>query len=276
MLDALRADGARLSDGAPLAVGWQAAGRLGGARRADHAAREPDRRPPDPDGGARCPRLQQGRADDLRHQGRQPPDPRRLARPHLDGLRGGADRHRRALLGDDRVRDQRRRRRHVLLAEHAGDAGGHLQVQSVRSLARSRQSVAQRARPLRRGRQAAGGAAQAAGRHLGDPAAQQGTALRAGSPPLRRHQAGHAHRQGRHRQDDAGAGDRAAEGGRGAGLLEAAGLASDLPAGARRRVSAGRHRGEAEPLDAADLRQRRVPDGALQDRAQERTLAIRS
>ena len=38
----------------------------------------------------------------------------------------------------------------------------------------------------------------------------------------------------------------------------------------------GRHRREAEPLDAADLRQRRVPDGPLQDGAQERTLAIRS
>ena len=60
---------------------------------------------------------------------------------------------------------------------------------------------------------------------------------------------------------------RPAEDRRGAALLEAAGVAADLPAGARHRLPARRHRGEAEPLDAADLRQRRVPDGPVEDRS---------
>ena len=58
----------------------------------------------------------------------------------------------------------------------------------------------------------------------------------------------------------------AAEDGRGADLLAAAGVAADLPAGAGHRVPAGRPGGEAEPVDAADLRQRRVPAGAVQER----------
>ena len=117
---------------------------------------------------------------------------------------------------------------------------------------------------------------EAARRRVGHPAAQQGAALRARSAPVRRDQAGHADRQGRHRQDAAGAGRRPAEGGRGADLHEAAGLAADLPAGPRRRLPARRHRGEAEPLDAADLRQRRVPDGPLQDRSARTGAATRS
>ena len=108
MLDGLRANGGRLSDGVPLPEGGgRAARRLGGALGADHAAREPDRRPPDPDGGAGRARREQGRADDLRHQGRQPAHPRRRARADGDGLRGRAHRHRRALLGDDRAAGRR-------------------------------------------------------------------------------------------------------------------------------------------------------------------------
>ena len=38
----------------------------------------------------------------------------------------------------------------------------------------------------------------------------------------------------------------------------------------------GRHRGEAEPLDAADLRQRRVPDGPVEDRSARTGAATRS
>ena len=49
--------------------------------------------------------------------------------------------------------------------------------------------------------QEAGAAAQAARGRLGHPPAQQGAALRARPAAQRRHQAGHAGRQGRHRQD---------------------------------------------------------------------------
>ena len=51
-------------------------------------------------------------------------------------------------------------------------------------------------------------------------------------------------------------------------LLEAAGVAADLPARPRHRLPARRHRGEAEPLDAADLRQRRVPAGPVEARSE--------
>ena len=103
-LDKLRSEGrAPLRRRAPL-PNWRApVRRLGGALGADDAAREPDRRLPHPHGGARRARRQQGRADDLRHEGRQPPHPRRFARAHLDGLRGRAHRHGRAVLGHDRA-----------------------------------------------------------------------------------------------------------------------------------------------------------------------------
>ena len=68
-----------------------------------------------------------------------------------------------------------------------------------------------------------------------------------------------------------------AEGGRGERLPEAAGLAADLSARARHRLPARRHRGEAQPVDAADLRQRRVPAGPLsKDRARRRAAATTS
>ena len=94
--------------------------------------------------------------------------------------------------------------------------------------------------------------------------------MRPGSAAGRRREAGHPGGQGGHRQDHAGDRRRAAEGGRGTDVLAAAGVAADLPAGPRRRLPARRSRAEAEPLDAADLRQRRVPDGPVQAGHQER------
>ena len=79
-----------------------------------------------------------------------------------------------------------------------------------------------------------------------------------------------------HRQDAAGARGGPAEGGRGAALFEAAGVAADLPARPRHRLPARRHRGEAQSLDAADLRQRRVPDGPVEDRSERTAAATRS
>ncbi len=99
----------------------------------------------------------------------------------------------------------------------------------------------------------------AEGGRLGHPAAQQGAVLRARSAAQRRHPARHARRQGGHRQDAPRDRRRAAEDDRGGRLPEAARLAAHLPARARHRLPAGRRRGEAQPLDAADLRQPRVP-----------------
>ena len=59
-------------------------------------------------------------------------------------------------------------------------------------------------------------------------------------------------------------------------LPEAARLAPDLPARPGHRLSARRHRGEAQPVDAADLRQRRVAAGLLEGREEGGPLATRS
>ena len=209
MLDGLRAEGARLSDGAPLPSG----GRLrvaSAARAVPTTLRE----------SQIADHLILMVALDVRDYNKGEPtifvtkdvnlriraDSLGLTSMDFEGEQIDIDE---LYSGMTELVDQRRRRRHVLRPEHAAAAGRHLQGQPVRPAARSRQPVAQRARPLRRRRQAAGAAAQAAGGHLGDPPAQQGAALRAGSAALRRHQAGHARRQGRHRQDDAGARRRA-------------------------------------------------------------------
>ena len=52
---------------------------------------------------------------------------------------------------------------------------------------------------------------------------------------------------------------RPSQGPRGAVLPEAARLAAHFPPGPRHRLSTGRHRRKAKPLDAADLRQHRAP-----------------
>ncbi len=101
MLDTLRANG-RLSDGIPLPEGGGRVRVASAARSVPTTLRESqiadhlilmvalDVRDLSKDG-----------PDDLRHEGREPAHPGRRARVDVDGLRGRADRHRRALLGHD-------------------------------------------------------------------------------------------------------------------------------------------------------------------------------
>ena len=109
--------------------------------------------------------------------------------------------------------DQRRRRRHVLRAEHAGARPDASYKANQYVLLRDRDNPSHSALGRFDGAgEEAGAAAQAARGRVGHPPAQQGAALRARSAAQRRHQAGHAGRQGRHRQDAAGDRRRPAEG----------------------------------------------------------------
>ena len=269
MLDEFRAEGQR------LARRRAAAGAAAGARALQRSATCPRRwrngarrRQPHPGGGARRARQRAGEptifvTKDINLRIRA--DALGLTAEDFDSESG---RDRRALLRHARSwRWPRRRRRRVLRSRatlpHAGGAAF-----APTSTCCSRTATTRRTRAMGKFDAAAASSRAAAasqqGRRLGHPAAQQGAALRARSAAQRRHQAGHAGRQGRHRQDAARASPPACRRRSRSGVYpQAARVAAHLPARARHRLPAGRHRGEAQPVDAADLRQRRVPDGPL-------------
>ena len=202
------------------------------------------------------------RADALGHGRADLREPARRVRPARQRDRR-ARRRRRARSTPSSARAASRPREPAPAPEH------------VRAPARSHEPVAHGARPLRRDQARHHRAARAArGRH-GRAPAQQGAALRARSAARRVDPARDARRQGGHGQDAARPrrGPEAHDGGR--RVHAHARLPAGHAARARHRLSARRRRREAQPLDAADLRQPRVlfSDGLAQGTARVRRAA---
>ena len=220
---------------------------------------------------SRCATRDPKIADDPGHQGRQPAHPRRRARPRRRGLRRRADRRSRSSTPGNGELEVAARARSTSSTREGSlsivDRDERLLRQPVPAPARPREPVAHRARPLRRDQQARSRRSRSCARACGASAratrssTTRSTCCSTTTSSWSRSSARPA--PARRCSRSPRACRRCVEERR---LPEAARLAPDLPARPRHRLSARRHRGEAQPVDAADLRQRRAAPRLLEGR----------